>query len=374
MKERDAGGDSKVGPRNYGMGISRLSMGRFPRYRSGLRPNRSGIPFMKSLSLPAFPLLRVWVPILGLWMVAVAARADDKVHGWQVIEVDGRDYLSVEQIGQFYGLDRLQRDGTKVVLENQKVILKMEVGSPRCLMNGVKFILHLPVTEADGQVLVSRADLSKILDPVLRPNMIGNVGRVGTVILDPAHGGADRGAAGELGSAADYALKIARLAEKEFRDKGFKVVLTRTEDAEVPAEKRLELANAVNDGAVFVGIGFGSAGDEEPGIGTAPLAVPEVPAADDEAVPADFERSSLALASAIHGTALRRLGKNATDRGIQPAPHPGFATLAHPAVFLDAGSLTDPFESRLIDNEQYQKALALAICLGVLKYRNAVGR
>ena len=78
------------------------------------------------------------------------------------------------------------------------------------------------------------------------------------------------------------------------------------------------------------------------------------------------------LASAIHGTLLERRGKHSSDRGIKPAHRPDFAKLAHPAVFLDAGSLGDPAESRLIDNDAYQKAVAGAICLGVLKYRNAV--
>ena len=58
------------------------------------------------------------------------------------------------------------------------------------------------------QSMVSRVDLAKLIDPVLRPNFIQNAGDFRTVILDPGHGGIDTGAvSGDVsgaGNGADF--------------------------------------------------------------------------------------------------------------------------------------------------------------------------
>ena len=60
---------------------------------------------------------------------------------------------------------------------------------------------------------VSRMDLAKLIDPVLRPNFIKNAGDFRTVILDPGHGGKDPGATNSLGTEATYNLKVAGRAK-----------------------------------------------------------------------------------------------------------------------------------------------------------------
>ena len=105
-------------------------------------------------------------------------------------------YLSTEEIGRFYKMKLLPREGRQVVFDTPKILMKMEVGSSECTMNGTRFIFETPVVESDAVAFVSRTDLSRVLDPVLRPS--DDQARIGiskTVILDPAHGGGleDRG-------------------------------------------------------------------------------------------------------------------------------------------------------------------------------------
>jgi N-acetylmuramoyl-L-alanine amidase len=350
------------------MGI--LSEMKFPSRVPCMRiPIHSGVSFMKSLPRPRWFGLLGCAAALISWMIPVTARAAEDFQ-WQPLRMGGRDYLSAEQIGRFYDL-KLRREGGKIVLDdNGKISINLEVGSPVCMMNGLRFILEVvPVTEADSSAQVSRADLSRVLDPVLRPKTIKTDGRLETVILD--HGGGDRGTASDRGSAADYTLQIARLAAKELETAGFKVVLTREEDVAVTAEKRLELANAVEGGAVFILIHFGSGGDAKRGIGTAPLSFCKDPPADDELVEGDFGPASMALATAVHASASVLLKPNMVDLGIQPSFDPVFSKLKHPAIFLDVGCLGDPEDAKLIHNEAYQRSLGRTIGQGIRKYRKA---
>src|SRR5206468_6776725 len=104
---------------------------------------------------------------------------------WQVIKVNGRDFLSVDNIAKFYGFPSPVVDGRNIKLSSDKNELQFRVDSREMLVNGVRNWLSFPVFIHDGKVLVSRIDLAKTLEPQLRPNMIKNLGPVQTIVLDP---------------------------------------------------------------------------------------------------------------------------------------------------------------------------------------------
>lgn len=322
-----------------------------------------------SLAPRAFSLL------LAPWLLAAVLKAEEAFQ-WTPVEIGGRDYLSTEEIGRFYKMKLLPREGRQVVFDTPKILMKMEVGSSECTMNGTRFIFDTPVVESGAVALVSRTDLNRVIDPVLRPAMIVRGLDFRTVILDPSGGGEDRGVPRESasGSVADDALEVAKLAEKLFIDRGFKVVMIRDKDVALTPAQRLERANAVKVDAVFIRIDFSAVEGEGHGLRTAPLATHEVAPADDATAHRDFGPASMALATAIHGTALRRLGDPRRDRGIKPEQLSELSRIAHPAVVVQAGNPVHPEEARLIHRERYQEALARAIVDGTLKYRNAVSR
>lgn len=74
------------------------------------------------------------------------------------------------------------------------------------------------------------------------------------IVLDPGHGGREPGAVGRNGlSEKDLNLKIAQKAAGYLEARGYRVLLTRTSDVEVPVVVRAEIARAV-DPDVFVSI------------------------------------------------------------------------------------------------------------------------
>jgi N-acetylmuramoyl-L-alanine amidase len=302
--------------------------------------------------------------------------------GWDLIKIGGRDYVSLEGIKRFYNFTKLTRTGNTVVLENAKVEMKLKVGGNECLMNNVKFVFSHAVESSGNGIYVSRMDLAKLIDPVLRPSFIGNAGDFRTVILDAGHGGKDPGATNPIGTEASYNLKLAIRLKGLLEAKGFKVKLIRDSDRFYSLQERVDIANTVKENAIFVSLHFNSGGRHARGIETFTLSPPGVShyganlKASDAVARTGNEHDSanIALATALHGSVLRRLGENTLDRGIKRARFSVLSGVKHPAVLFEGGFMSHPYEARLIANESYQAALALGMVEAIQRYRFAVGR
>ena len=302
--------------------------------------------------------------------------------GWELAKIDGRDYVSVDSLKRFYNFTKLSRAGASVVLENPKVKMQLKVGSNECLMNNVKFVFSHNIETQGEKVFVSRVDLAKLIDPVLRPNFIPNAGDFTTVILDPGHGGKDPGATNPLGTEAKYNIKVASMIKKKLEEKHFKVVMTRSSDVYQSLQERVDFANTVKESAVYVSIHFNSGGSSARGIETFTLSPPGVSHYGSDLKASDnvtrtgneHDSANIALATAVHGTILRSLGKNTLDRGIKRARFSVLSGVRHPAILLEGGFMSHPYEARLIENEDYQNAIANGVVEAISKYRIAVGR
>lgn len=301
--------------------------------------------------------------------------------GWETARHEGREYVSVDSIRRFYNFTGIHRAGKSIVLENPKVEMRLSVGGHECLMNGVKFVFSYPVAEINGRPHVSRVDLAKLIDPVLRPNFIRSAGDFRTVILDPGHGGKDPGATNAYGTEAHYNLKLAKIAKPLLEARGFRVVMTRETDRYLSLQERVNIANAVGENAIFISIHFNSGGRHARGIETFTLSPPGVShygrghvASDNQTRAGNFHDSAnIALATSVHGSMLRRLQKHTFDRGIKRARFTVLSGVRHPAILFEGGFMSHPYEARLIANDAYHNALANGLVDAVIRYRFAVG-
>ena len=96
-------------------------------------------------------------------------------------------------------------------------------------------------------------DVSKLIEPIMRPNKIKNTHKIETVVLDPGHGGMDQGASSSWGTEKGFALDVALAARKELIRAGYRVEMTRVNDVGVSLEERVSFANRFPH-AVFVSI------------------------------------------------------------------------------------------------------------------------
>jgi len=167
--------------------------------------------------------------------IAISQKPAFAAGDWKSIKVGGSDYLSVENISQFYGLPAgIAASGEKVEFDSVKNPLEFVSGSREVMINGARSWLCFPVIEQDGKYLVSRTDVAKTIEPLVRPHRVQNVGKVQTVVLDPGHGGYDRGAVSRFGYEKDFALDVARKLRPLLQAKGLRVIMTREGDYFVP--------------------------------------------------------------------------------------------------------------------------------------------
>src|SRR5437762_10929782 len=148
---------------------------------------------------------------LAFLSVLIISHPTFAAQDWQVIKVNGRDYLTVENISKFYGLPaEVAASGSQIKLDTVKNSLVFIGGSREVIINGARSWLCFPLLEHDGKFLVSRTDVAKTIEPLVRPHRIPNIGRLQTVVLDPGHGGHDKGAVGRYGYEKNFALDVAR--------------------------------------------------------------------------------------------------------------------------------------------------------------------
>ena len=358
--------------------------------------------------------LRRWFSLLCFAVMLAPAGAAE----WPLHRVEGREYVTLDDIAAFYGLPKppaVELNGQPlpsvaavpgtavtaiteadepspigstdpapgvaasktITLNAESAQLEVTVGLREVQINGVKQWLAFPVLAQEGKVLVSRLDLSKIIEPRLRPELIPGVQRFTTVVLDPGHGGHDRGAISKFGFEKDFALDVSLRARKLLEQQGYKVVMTRSTDVFIPLERRPAVANNIA-GSIFVSIHFNSSNTNADARGfeifsMAPRGAP----ATNDSVPRErdlreepgnaMDLPSSALAGSVFHALLGHVPM--VDRGIK---HARFAVLRHstvPAVLVECGFVSNKAESTLIGSAAWRAHVAEAIVDGVENYR-----
>lgn len=296
---------------------------------------------------------------------------------WKVVKVDGRDYVTGQSIQLFYRFSTHKVEGNHVWFRNPNLIIKGQVGSQELLVNNIKFVMSYPVLYQGGQALFSRLDLCKLIEPVIRPSYIGSSEVFNTVVLDAGHGGHDSGSKGVYGYEKNYALAMVLVVREALIKRGFKVVLTRSNDTFLTLQSRVALANKTPN-SIFISIHFNSGGSTASGIETFAL-TPQGSASslargggfsNSARVGNQFDSENIALATAVHAQVVHRF--KLIDRGIKRARWTVLTGCNRPGILFEGGFVTNARECQLIASDAYRKALAEAIGDAVTNYRKAL--
>ncbi len=323
--------------------------------------------------------LKRW-PVLAFFFASLAlpssiAIADGE---WQVIKVNGHDYLSVDNISKFYGLPaEVVPSGAKIQANTADRPLEFVSGSREAIINGARSWLCFPVIEQDGKSLVTRTDVAKTIEPLVRPHRVPDVGKVQTVVLDPGHGGHDKGQVSRYGAEKDFALDVARKLRAILQAKGLRVIMTREGDYFVPLEVRAKIANSARN-SIFVSIHFNATNDDPNATGFEIFSFTPrgAPSTSDGNVAArsfnmqpgsSVDAQSMALSACIYHSVLGQLREY--DRGIKRARFAVLRLTKVPAVLIEGGFLTERGESKLISNKDWRAKLAGAIGVGIENYQ-----
>lgn len=310
---------------------------------------------------------------------AALALAPKGEAAWKLVTLDGQEYVTVKGIKEFYKFTAVERSGATVALRSARLVLRLRSGSQEMYVNGVKFMLSLPVTSQGNDVLVSRIDLSKLIDPVLRPSHIAKGPPFTTVVVDPGHGGHDSGARGVFGNEETYTLDTSLRLARLLQARGLKVLMTRTRDSYPSLPQRVAAANAAPS-SIFVSVHFNSGGSHAQGVETyalAPQGTNRSRKEDNENDAVRFRGNSrdsenIALATAVHASMLYQL--KAVDRGVLRDRWFLLKGIQTPGILVEGGFITSPAECAKIHTPQYRERLAGSIAAGIMNYRNALRR
>lgn len=195
--------------------------------------------------------------------------------------------------------------------------------------------------------------------------------KIETVIIDPGHGGEDCGAIGAGGVyEKDLNLAVAEEMKRILEERGYKVVMTRTEDKMLYSEsenikgmrKLSDLKNrckmaAEYENAVFVSIHMNSFGDSRySGL---------------QVYHADGDDKSRALAQSIQSEVKSEVQPE-NSRAVKNGKNLYLLdNCAHTAVIVECGFLSNPEECKKLSDKEYQNRLSLAIVCGIIKYIEA---
>lgn len=171
-------------------------------------------------------------------------------------------------------------------------------------------------------------------------------------VIDPGHGGKDTGAIGTEVYEKTLTLSTAQKVEKQLRDKGASVTLTRTDDTFIPLEKRAQVSNS-EDTEAFISLHYN--------------------AADDQAVNGIYTyyyngEENGKLANSIQESLMNHV--NLTDHGAKQADYKVLRDNQQLALLIELGFLTNPEEQKLIQTDSYQEKAAEGIAAGLEDYFN----
>jgi N-acetylmuramoyl-L-alanine amidase len=248
--------------------------------------------------------------------------------------------------------------------------LKLQADSQLAQWNGLELRLGYNPRLISGWLHLHTLDVQKNLLPLLADGVsFTNTNRL--VVIDAGHGGKDGGTRSVLPGklekdyALDWALRLKPLLEAQ----GWRVLLTRTNDIDLPLPVRVSIAEAAN-ADLFLSLHFNAAtGNGHAGVETYCLAPFGMPSnltrgyEDNTAMTFPnnrFDAANLQVALRVHREVLAATG--GPDRGVRRAR---FLTVLRgqnrPAVLIEGGYLSNATEAALVDSPEHRQKLAEAI-------------
>lgn len=223
------------------------------------------------------------------------------------------------------------------------------------------------------------------------------------VMLDPGHGGVDRGAVRGEHKESEIALKVANEVAALLRQNtDFKVSLTRTADTKVSLDRRAQMAKEAH-ADLFVSIHLNSSPDSK-AHGKEIYFQNQLPADEDalflasrenedeeataskddpsksdlKSILEDLDRNHrIFTSSQLSKTLLETWDaspthQRSTTRAIRQAPFRVVSKTTMPAVLVEIGFISNPHEGARLAEIATQKSIAKSLYDGLVKYRESV--
>jgi len=306
---------------------------------------------------------------------------------WPFKRLYNVDYVDVQDIARHYGLKTAWVTSGRVIQlvdAHGQARLKFENQKRDFYLDGVRVFMGEITVFNRGSLHVSKIDVIKTIAPLLRPAEHANQlpGPPKLIVLDAGHGGNDPGTqnlALHLNEK-DMTLDVVQRLKKLLEARGYRVILTRSDDSKLdPAqradlEKRDDIANRAK-ADLFLSVHFNSAPPTVTGTETYVM-TPQFQLSSgadkkDDTVDKPFpgnrqDFANVVLGYHLHRTLLAEL--KTSDRGFKRGRRLVLCFPECPAALVEAAYLSNDAEARRVATPEYRQQIAQAIADGVDDY------
>lgn len=311
---------------------------------------------------------------LALALACCAGLLPGQAHGangmiWAPAAINDTVYLPLENLRSFYKLmPKGKTNGYPCTIGNSDISISFGPGNRDIAIGGYRCRLTHPLQkDGNGDLMISRADMVKLVDPILRPTYIPARRTVRTVIIDPGHGGHEPGARTPYAREADITLQLAFKMKKELDKRGYQTILTRDQNRYLSDQQRIAFAHRP-DSPIFISLHLNQGRSDIQGLETyslAPVGPQGQPRPGNE-----FDSQNAALAFAVHAALVS--GSGAKDGGCRRAHYSMLSSIACPAVLVELGYITHKEEGSALASDEYQGKLAAALANGIDAFARAL--
>ena len=280
----------------------------------------------------------------------------------------------MRDIAAYYGMS--YRAGLKkATLHSRFSELRFVIDKRESLINTVTVHLSRAPVLWKREIVLSEGDFRLLLEPLLRPKAMPQR-QVKRIMLDPGHGGTDRGASGKRYHEKDIVLQLCNKAARMLRAKGYIVGMTRRNDTTLKLSQRTALAKQWK-ADLFVSVhANSSASTSVKGIETF-LVTRQGNTSTygskirKHACPGNrFDIYNTRVAYEIQKALVKNTG--GVDRGIKHAQFLVLRNAPCPAVLIETGFISNVAEETALGSATHQDKLVSGLVNGILAYQRAV--
>jgi N-acetylmuramoyl-L-alanine amidase len=317
--------------------------------------------------------------LLFLFATVLLASAQNPLKNLEKIRVGGVDYVRFKEWCDEANFDfRWVKRDDDFQITNRIWKLSFSVDSRKAQINGMNFLLSMPIISRSNVPFISGVDLQTAIQPILFPPKNPSGKNIATICLDPGHGGKDPGNMEKRNQEKKYTLLLAEEIAQILRQAGLKVILTRTNDRFVELPDRAAFANR-NGADLFVSLHYNSSGSSFVNGMEVYCLSPAGTMSSNEgggrsdtgSFPGNVQNEkNMLLAYQIQKSLLNNL--SGEDRGVKRARFEVLREVKMPAVLIEGGFMSNSAEAKRIYDSTHRKKMALALANGILAYKHTV--
>ena len=316
------------------------------------------------------------LPILCCGTIPVAAQGikDPAYTPIRIITHEKVRYVNLQDVAAHYGLKlRILKEGPLLFSKNQRIVFQN--GKRSGTINNIAVTFYQPPLSKNGNHYISELDHVKLLYPVLAPKLPYR--RVLKIMIDPGHGGKDRGAAGPVQHEKVITLQIARKLEKALKSYGFEVIMTRTQDKDLSLEARADLCEKYKPD-LFLSIHCNSVENKSvTGIETWYIGAQGGASAHGNKIKHAKDRGNafdpynVRISYEVQKGMMKQF-PSSFDRGVKPSRFFVLRHASYPSLLMEVGFISNKIEGKSLATGATQDKIVKAIIDGMIGYTTAL--